>query len=435
MNERVKIIDPKVTRRRKLWQMLCVIVLGLCAMGYVRRDYVRKVIASRLGQPAAQPAAVVAQKAAPPAPVKVEEPAKEEPAPEMTAEQAQALQEAMRNAQESLGAMKMASSDIPADASWPRQVSLQGVPPIDVVSEDEAASKFVYRSPHYEFRSDTRLGADVVREFARVFEVTHMAVCKLPLDLRPTPENLRPRFTARLFKSEKEYFEAGGMEGSSGCYKRGEKCILVPLDSLGVKVLGGRTTMDRGGSANATLIHEITHQMMNHWLPRLPAWYTEGSAEYMVVGDYLHGRFNFSQIENLLKQYLKRRGSRDGFFAMLRPGELMALDSRTWSETLARNHELTRQNYVSALLLTFFFHHMDGEGGLPGIIPYLRAIENGETERHACRDHLVRGRSIETLESDVKNAFRRLGFTITFESRGGEVWSGADKTARLRGIE
>ena len=51
---------------------------------------------------------------------------------------------------------------------------------------------------------------------------------------------------------------------------RDQKCILVPLSSLGLKSFHDRVQLDRGGDAQRTLIHEITHQMMNAWLPKLP---------------------------------------------------------------------------------------------------------------------------------------------------------------------
>ncbi|MBX7209571.1 MAG: hypothetical protein K1X78_14740 [Verrucomicrobiaceae bacterium] len=421
MRERVKIIDPKEVRARKLRQAALVIVLGLCAVAYVRRDYLQKHIAGRFGidlrslsgwnaEPARQTGGRQGAIVAP----------KQTTTPKLQAEE---VVETDPDAPVALGSLKLDPVEFPAEKSWPRLVALQGNPTVEIMQEDADADRFIYRSPHYEFQSDTRLGADVVREFARVFEATHMAVCKLPLDLRPAPENLRERFTARIFRSDQAYREAGGMEGSAGCYKRAEKCVLVPLDSLGVKVLqGGRTIMDRGGAANATLIHEITHQMMNHWLPRLPVWYAEGAAEYMVVGDYLHGRFSFGQIESLLQQYLSRRRAPGGSLRVLPPGELMALEPADWSRTLAGDHNASRQNYISALLLTFYFHHLDGDGSGSGIVPYLRSIENGEPERDACRDHLVRGRTMDVLQSDMKAAYQSIRINISFEPRGGPVW-------------
>lgn len=431
MSQRVQITDPAVTRRRTRRQMLLVVVLAAGVVAFVRRDFILAKFAGHGGTRRGEAVKVAAKSPPLLPPAKSTAPGKPPVESPLLAVQAPPVPQTVP---ESLGAMRLDPVEFPAEESWPRQVSLQGVPRIEVGSEDAAAGEFIYRSPHYEFRSDTRLGPDVVREFARVFEATHLAVCKLPLDFRPAPENLRRQFTARLYKSDAEYLAAGGMEGSAGCYKRAERCILVPLNSLGVKVLnGGRTVMDRGGAANATLIHEITHQMMNHWLPRLPVWYAEGAAEYMVVGDYLHGRFNFGQIENLLRQYLTRRRSLDGAIKILRPGELMALDSRTWSQTLAVDRGDSRQNYLSALLLTFYFYHLDSASNDDGMVAYLRAIESGVPAHDACRDHLMRGRSVEMLEGELAGAFKRLGLDITFDSRKGPVSQAGQAAHATRG--
>jgi hypothetical protein len=48
---------------------------------------------------------------------------------------------------------------------WPRTITLADKPEVVVVREDEAKKEFVYRSPHYEFVCDSKLGSNVVREF------------------------------------------------------------------------------------------------------------------------------------------------------------------------------------------------------------------------------------------------------------------------------
>lgn len=435
--ERTTIIDPKETRARQRRRMAGVLLAGLCGLGVVKRDLLMEKVFGRKAVAAVTTKVLPAKSM--PVEIKVRKSASERKAAErelqaatrrkeeeMAARQQakdrdKAEEAALRAKAEesiSLGSLNLVASAYPADRHWPATVSLAAAPEIETVDDENSATLFVYRSPYYEFRSDTKLGADVVREFARVFEATHMAVCRLPLDLRPSPEPLRKRFTAQLFKGEKEYREAGGMAGSAGCYKHDQKCILVPLSSLGVKVLdGGHTVLDRGGAANATLIHEITHQLMNHWLPRLPIWYTEGAAEYMVVPEYLHGRFNFTQLDGQLRQYLNRRGSREITFSMLRPAELMAMEPAEWAQTLAKDIQRARENYVSAMLLAFFFHHLDGRG--EGIAAYLRAIEEGKSEIQACRDHLIRGRTFEAIEGEIRRTYLQLGVKISPLSRGG----------------
>ncbi len=305
---------------------------------------------------------------------------------------------------------------LPTD--WPRSVSLQGTPAVSIIERTSISGRqYAMQTEHYEFQSDAQVGADVVREMARVFEATYELNKMLPLRLHPEPEKGRPRFVARLFSKDRDYFAAGGMQGSAGTYSRDQSCILVPISSLGVKMVNGRMQTERTENTE-TLIHEVTHQMMNTWLPLVPRWYAEGSADYIAMADYVHGRFFLNQMEDRLRRYLKRRGQQGDTFMMLRPAELMTLDAKTWSMALASNAGGASQNYASATLLTFYFYHLDGKGDAAGMLKYLRAIERGAPEAEASATHLLRGRSMARLESDVTDAFERRGIKVGTIARG-----------------
>ncbi len=318
-------------------------------------------------------------------------------------------------------ALQLASKGPAAEKTWPRNVALEGTPEVTTVSQGSDVARFVYRSPAYEFIADSPVGADVVRECARVFEATYLLNCRLPLDLRPAPEAGHERFIARLFSSSGSYLAAGGMPGSSGTYDRQQACILVPVASLGIKMVNGRMQTDRT-EATETLVHEITHQMMSAWLPRLPRWYAEGSADYVAMADYVHGRFFLSQMEDRLRLYLRRRGQQGKAFQMLRPGELMALDGTTWSQAVASNAAGAAQNYASATLLTYYFYHLDGNGDSAAMLGYLHALEAGTPEHEAAQAHLLHGRTVAQLETDLVNAFQHHGVNLNPVSRSGKVW-------------
>ncbi len=301
---------------------------------------------------------------------------------------------------------------------WPRTVALSGTPKVTLLERSSGSGhQFAAQTEHYEFQSDTQVGADVVREMARVFEATYELNNLLPLRLHPAPEKGRPRFVARLFSKDRDYFAAGGMQGSAGTYSRDDACILVPISSMGVKLVNGRLQTERT-EGTETLIHEITHQMMNTWLPLVPRWYAEGSADYVAMADYVHGRFTLNQMEDRLRRYLRRRGQLGDVFTMLRPAELMTLDAKTWSGALASNAGSASQNYASATLLTFYFYHMDGMGDGSGMLKYLRAIERGAPETEASSAHLLHGRTMEDLERDVINAFEHRGIKVATVARG-----------------
>ncbi len=306
-----------------------------------------------------------------------------------------------------------------AMATWPRSMALPDKPEVIVVKEDAAKNEYIYRSPHYEFQCDSRLGTNVVREFGRIFESTWLLNCLLPLDLKPQPEKLREIFLARLFTHKSDYMQEGGIPGSAGVYMTAKKALMVPLSSLGVKMLGSRVSLENNSDDdNATLIHEITHQMMNQWLGKLPTWYIEGSAEYVEMLEYKrNGGFSLIGLERQMKTYAQRMSQGGGkTFVMIDLEELMTIDFSRWAAALGRDG-IAAENYGSAGLLTYYFYHLDGQGDATHMIAFLRQVwnaQNNDQEAAAVKSHLLRERSYAQLAEDVKRAFRKEGIEIEY---------------------
>jgi len=315
--------------------------------------------------------------------------------------------------------------EAPALAQWPRSVSLTGTPEVNTVTEDEKKSEYIYHTDHFEFCCDAPVGPDAVRHFARVFEATWLLNCQLPLDLRPAPETMRKWFRARILSTDEAYTATGAPNGSAGYYSRSEKTIFVPISSLGMKLIDQkqkRVMTEHSVEANDTLIHEITHQMMSRWLPKLPVWFSEGSAEYTGMSDFVHGRFFLSNNEARLKTHLRSRSAQQKGpstlrFAMLKPSELLALDHGTWANGLAGS--AGSQNYASALLLTYFLYHLDGDPNASKIVAWLRAIEVGTPSESAFRATVLADRTVSQLEVALLQAYRKIGIEIDYTKRGG----------------
>ena len=318
------------------------------------------------------------------------------------------------------GAAAPAPGEVSVSKTWPRSLSLPDKPEVIIVKEDAATNEYIYRSPHYEFQCDSKLGSNVVREFGRIFESTWMLNCMLPLDLKPKPERLREIFLARLFTKQEDYMKAGGIEGSAGVYLGSEKALMVPLSSLGVKMVGSRVALENNSDDDmATLIHEITHQMMNHWLGSLPTWYAEGSAEYVEMLEYKrNGGFSLIGLNRQLQNYARRMNYQGGgkSFTMIDLEELINIDFERWAAALGKDGIAT-ENYGSAGLLTYYFYHLDGKGDAAHITAYLRDIENAKNEdeeKAALQKHLMRERTYAQLAEDVKKALRKEGIDISY---------------------
>jgi hypothetical protein len=306
----------------------------------------------------------------------------------------------------------LAVVNLPAGSKWPDRVLLKELPEITVVSEDDAKSEYVYQSPHYEFRSPKRLGGAVVKEFARLFEVTYQANCALPLDFKPTPEKGRERFLCMIYETYADYLKAGGVSGSGGVYLAGKGFIAVPLQSLGVKFFGKKLVLERGED-NDTLIHEITHQMMNRWLGRFPTWYVEGSAEFVRMAKYERGNMFFTNPDKLFQEFLMARGSDGKSYTMVNLQKLMTMDGKTWAAALVAKGGAGK-NYASAGALTYYFYLCDDKGDGQHMIDFVAAVGRGESHIKAMTQHLLRDRTYAQLQEDVEKGLRRKGMKITW---------------------
>ena len=300
-----------------------------------------------------------------------------------------------------------------ASKDWPRTVALEEKGGATVIEEDTERKVFRYASDHYEFVCDSRIGVSAVREFSKVFEAAWLVNSVLPLDLKPRPEPLRTRFLARIYSTKEDYMKDGGLEGSAGIYMSADKALKLPLDSLGVKMVGSRVSIDYGSEDYGTLIHEITHQMMNRWLSKLPTWFIEGSAEYVELAEYSNGRFSFGQQSSRLQENLGRY-SYDTPFRLVPVEKLMTIDFPEWAAALALSDNT---NYPSALALTYYFYHVDGDGKGTHLLAWLREIEplrfNEEAAlKDALDKHLMRERSFADIEEEVRKMLRKLGVKV-----------------------
>jgi len=299
------------------------------------------------------------------------------------------------------------------ERAWPRSVALEELPKATIVKEDAEKREYVYRTAHFEFQCDARLGADVVREFSRIFEATRELNVKLPLGIDPKPEKFRELFVAKLYSSREDYFANGGVKGSAGIYTGADRCIKVPLQSLGVK-LAGKHFMVEPMAENDTLVHEITHQMMNHWLGKLPEWYVEGSAEYAGSCHYNQGRFTLPRLGQSAKG-LEHLHPANGKALIWHVSYLMSLTPQTWAAGFGDTPDgKVHRNYASAVALTYYFYNIDDKGDGSHMIDFMHDIAAGKSKDDATQQHLIRGRDFKQIEKEMVTGLRRGGIAVEF---------------------
>lgn len=167
----------------------------------------------------------------------------------------------------------------PAWSGWPSEVQFP-MSFVDVRETPGEAGEFVYTTAHFRFRTDVNLGGTLMKDLAKVFELTYCLQSKSPFGILATPAG--GLFEARLFGTLQQYKAAGGPAMTAGVYKPKEKVFLAPLDLMGVQP--GPSGWRKGSQADydpSTVVHELTHMLTNDMLDNLPVWVNEGYAEYI----------------------------------------------------------------------------------------------------------------------------------------------------------
>ena len=221
----------------------------------------------------------------------------------------------------------------------------------EVVTEDAAAEKFVYRTAHFEFESQGKFKVSLLRKVARDFEATYELLKALPWNIEPRPPS-GDYFHARLLKDRSAYLTAGGVQNSGGIYRSRTETFLVPFESIGVKALGSSYAKS-GEFDSGTMVHELTHQMMHFWLELLPQWMVEGTAEYTNNLPLKSGRFRVSGAKTGLKDYVDNLKKRivGGVPEPFPLEKLLNISNEEWMETLQRD---PASSHRLAILLHFF---------------------------------------------------------------------------------
>ena len=331
--------------------------------------------------------------------------------------------------------------------AWPATVE---VPPnsieITLGEQDAAKRRYVYKSQSFEFVSQDKLAGSVMKEIARTFEATRALVSSLPWGIAPTPPADLGFYQAKLFVTREDYFADGGPVNSGGVYFSKDRIFRIPFLSLGLQ-LQGKTWFKRADYHGDTRVHEVTHQMMHDFLPFLPKWFIEGSAEYSESLPYNAGRFLAGSHARGVKEYIAKATSHRTLTSEFRPfGEHIAMKRDNW-ESLSANSHSQHLLYFQSYVLVYFFCHLDGDGKGTRLMKYLDAIAEARDEWDkffknplvkmdkdgsyswpsniplptAKRDEafgieklsiLFDGRDAATLEKEIREGFKKIGIKL-----------------------
>lgn len=149
----------------------------------------------------------------------------------------------------------------------------------------------------------------------------------------------------------------------------------------------------------------------SEWPERIK--FTEGLAQYVEMTPYRAGTFTVrGNIDYFIAHVTAFGKDRKGGRNLGRNIKLPRL-----REFMLQPYEAFRTNpalnYGSALLITCYFMHMDGEGDAKRLKAMLKAIRDGQDEEQALKV-LLDGRSFEELEEELSKAWRRKGVEFAF---------------------
>lgn len=267
--------------------------------------------------------------------------------------------------------------------TWPDKVSVP-TKSIEIASilEKPEERKFVYQSEAFEFTSQARLAGTVMMEVARTFEATRALVDALPWGIVCRPPEGRARFLAQLYETREDYTAAGYPELSGGVYSSGDKIFKIPFPSLGLEKRG-QTYAKNSDYSNGTLVHEITHQLMDDYLGFLPKWVIEGTAEYTEMLPYNAGTFRAEAHKNGLKEDVEAWEKHEGFRLEI-PSlkKMLTMNSREWDVECLTPQKM-RDMYHRSQLLVYYFCHLDGDAKGSRFIQFMDAAYSQVAELRA----------------------------------------------------
>lgn len=282
---------------------------------------------------------------------------------------------------------------------WPNDIKMGlGEVQVDLVSSEPR--KYVYHTRHFEFVSGAVLGQVPSKDIARMFEATYELLQASPWGILAKPKN--GRFRAELYTSREEYIAAGAPKESAGVYMTEKKVFMVPFQTLGLESTASGWQRSEDYSTE-TLVHELTHMLMDEALPAMPLWLAEGCAEYMErmpmkIGTFTPGShlaviqeshkqlpafdlaktFVMNQktwhnggIEEIPQPQIPRRGPGPSPFG---PQPMIPTGRGGFG-----GHNSALNLYEAGLLLTYYFIHLDGNGDAARLQRFISAcVKNSE---------------------------------------------------------
>ncbi|MEC5125854.1 hypothetical protein VSU19_03775 [Verrucomicrobiales bacterium BCK34] len=320
---------------------------------------------------------------------------------------------------ESEGKSGLAGRPIPLKSHrWPRDWRAEGELTLQQIDDTNR-----WNSAHFEIINEAGVNRESLESLVTICESVDGALSALPLPLpvnwgRPTDEKrkiiIESENSPKLLANTAGYWNSG-----TGTVHIFVEHLLEPDHQFVVFEFDKPEKVQKYD----ILVHEVTHQSTAALIyMNVPAWLTEGLAEYMAATQQSPASYYFDNTHVTLRYHINKlvlgdRIVKERRLNLVHLEKLMNRDIREWNRIVEEGDSASGLQYSQALLLIDYFCHRDHSNGVH-FRKYLEAILSGVSEFDARHTHLLRGRSYQDIEKEMIDLWKPLKFAINFQDRG-----------------
>ncbi|MEM6910519.1 MAG: hypothetical protein AAF555_02955 [Verrucomicrobiota bacterium] len=265
-----------------------------------------------------------------------------------------------------------------------------------------------YVTRHFQHHSPEALPIRHLEHLAVLADSIPLLLQAHPLPLyQPSPQ--QPGHI-QLYANEDDFVEAGGFKNLAGIYLSLKQRTLLRADLLfpAHRMPASARLPERHDNL---VLHELIHHSMHGFSGRVPHWFYEGLAEYLVAHHDGGGSFSFGRTEQRLREHLELYYStRQPIFSVVPLADLIRWTDQEWNDLLAELEPEDRyQPYASALLLVHY--HLSGPSRLAALDSWLKQLLQPNQN---LAPFPMTAAELNVAQERLQDFWRRRGVTLHF---------------------
>lgn len=285
---------------------------------------------------------------------------------------------------------------------WPKTLKNTSTPAITIPTNE--TPPFTYETKTFRFITDQKISPDKMRAFALTAESVPAAISRIPLPLRRLPVNKDGSKPAiYLFADPEDFIRAGAAKAAAGYYSGKKQAVFIRSDQF-INIQNGRTPNYN------LLVHELTHLCNHGILGYVPAWFSEGNAEYLSAAFIPKGSYRFDDFIRRIPAHAKKFTDTSETITLPNIDKFLATSSKDWTKNPT---DPAYTNYLAALILTHYTYHLnpDGRKDTKKFITHLLAKKN----LTSANEILFPSKQRKTLTKNLETYWKKRGLKINFQ--------------------